>query len=178
MGKPANPTGIRRGKRGFVQTGALLTTRIRNAGEKRGFAESRLLTRWEEICGKDLAAMVRPLKVSYARDGFGATLTVTCDGAHAPEVQMQTQTIRERVNACYGYSAISRVRITQTDAAGFAEAQARYIPATSAPIPQEPTGPAPRAVEDVHDTALREALARLGRNILARKGTTEPKENT
>ena len=112
--------------KGFVQAGALLTRRVRTASEKRGFAETRLLTQWETICGPEIAGIARPLRVSYSRDGFGATLLVTCDGARAPEVQMQTDAIRQKVNACYGYNAISRVRITQTDSTGFAEAQARY----------------------------------------------------
>ena len=40
-----------RKSRGFMQTGGLLKTRIRSASESRGFAETRLLTHWEDIAG-------------------------------------------------------------------------------------------------------------------------------
>lgn len=158
--------------RKFTQAGALLTQRVRGAGAKRGFAETRLLTRWGEICGTELAAIARPLKVSYARDGMGATLILACEGARAPEVQMQAETIRERVNACYGYNAISRVRITQEDSAGFAEAQKAFTGAT-APAAEAPPDPAltraaSERVAGVGDEGLRRALETLGRNVLAR----------
>jgi len=166
------PSSDRRGKRGFVQTGALLSARIRGATERRGFAETRLLTQWETICGPDIAAIAQPLKVSYARDGFGATLTVACDGARAPEVQMQGPVIREKVNACYGYNAISRVRITQLDSTGFAEAQAQYTPQPETSAPGVRPAP-PKEVDTVGDPSLRQALAELGQNIRSRHGTIE-----
>lgn len=158
----------------FTHAGALLSTRVRRAGERRGFAESRLLTQWAAIVGPDLAPIARPVKVSYAREGFGATLILACEGARAPEVQMQAETIRARVNACYGYNAISRVRLTQETAAGFAEAQAAFA-GPAAPVEPAVHPEAARASEaataDIGDDGLRAALARLGQNVLTQKPT-------
>lgn len=44
---------------GFAQTGGLLKGDIRRASESRGFAQSRVLTHWEEIAGADIAAISR-----------------------------------------------------------------------------------------------------------------------
>ena len=129
-------TGRRR--RGFEQAGGLVASRIRAAGESRGFAVSRLFTHWAEIAGPDLAAICRPCDVRYGRQGLGATLTVLTTGANAPTLAMQEPKLRERVNACYGYAAISRIRITQTAPTGFAEGQAQFGAA-----PPRPAGPAP-----------------------------------
>lgn len=158
--------------RGFVQTGGVLSQRIRTASEKRGFAETRLLTAWSEIVGEALSQMAQPVKVSYAKNGFGATLTVLCKGANAPMVQMQTPQLIERVNSCYGYSAISRIRVTQTAAAGFAEGKSSFE------HPHKP-GKIPLSVEDktqvkqsvsgVSNDSLRQALEQLGQNILTHK---------
>ena len=158
-------------RRQFTQAGALLSTQLRRASEKRGFAETKLLTRWTEICGPDLAAIALPVKISYTREGLGATLYLSCEGARAPEVQMQAETIRARVNACYGYNAVSRVRLAQTDSAGFAEAQARFTgpPAAVTEPPAQVAPAAANATRSVADDRLRLALARLGTNILARK---------
>lgn len=62
--------------KGFKQTATLLTGRIRQASESRGFAQSRLLTDWTEVAGADIAAIARPVEVSYGRGGVGATLTL------------------------------------------------------------------------------------------------------
>lgn len=157
--------------RGFEPTSRLLAQRIRKAGEKRGFAVSRVLTHWAEIVGPEIARIARPVDVKYGREGFGATLTVLTTGANAPMLEMQKQTIREKVNACYGYSAIARIRLTQTAPTGFAEGQAAFAPApeTAPPAPDPAAGT--RAAElsgTVRDDGLRAALAALGQNVLSR----------
>ena len=169
MSAPEGP----RGRRGFARASQLLADRIRVAGEARGFAVSRLLTQWEEVVGEAVAKVARPVGVTYGREGLGATLTLLVPGPEAPRVEMQKERIRERVNACYGYRAIARVRITQTAGAGFAEAQAAFRGR-----PQEATalaGPGPEVAEKaarvaagVEDTELRLALAALAANVLAR----------
>ena len=154
----------RRG-RGFRPASTLLESRIRKAGESRGFAVTRLLTRWAEIVGPEIAAMARPAKLSYGR-GFGATLTLVCGGAAAPLVQSQAPRIVEKVNACYGYAAVSRIRVTQTAPEGFAEPQATYTP----PPRRDPEldRRAAETAAEVADPELRAALQALARNILSR----------
>lgn len=163
--------------RGFKRTGSLLSDKIRKAGESRGFAVTRLLTHWPEIAGAEIAAIARPVKVGYGRGGFGASLTVLTTGAHAPMLEMQKEGLRSKVNAVYGYNAISRIHITQTAPTGFAEGQAdfRYAPKVQAPILPDPqaTAAAEQAAGDVKDDSLRAALERLGQNVLSKKKTQE-----
>ncbi|WP_425437064.1 DUF721 domain-containing protein [Litoreibacter ponti] len=165
------PGGPRRGRKGFASMSGFLEPQIRRAGEKRGFAVMRLLTHWTEIVGEDVAQMARPVDVGYGREGFGATLTVLCTGSTAPLIQQMLPQIREKVNACYGYSAISRVRVTQTAPTGFREGQAAFE--TTPKAKPEPT---PEIVEastalarDVESDGLRRALEQLGQNVMARK---------
>ena len=156
--------------KGFKRTSSLLTPRIREASEKRGFAQSRLLTHWAEVAGDAIAAVSRPVEVSYGRGGMGATLTLLTTGPNAPLLEMEKEKLRTRVNSVYGYNAIARVRITQTAATGFAEGQVDF--AHRKKEPQEaPSNPELRkkAVEvakPVVDEGLRAALAQLGENIL------------
>lgn len=156
-----------RRKSGFERAASLVQGRIRAAGESRGFAVSRLLTHWAEVVGPDIARTARPVDVNYGR-GFGATLTLLTTGAEAPMLEMQKETIRERVNACYGYAAIAKIRITQTAATGFAEGRAIFDPAPRKTTPEAPITPeATRAAAEVLDSDLRTALERLGANVLS-----------
>ncbi len=158
--------------RGFKRTATLLNDQIRRAGESRGFAVSRLLTHWAEIVGQDIASIARPVNVGYGKGGFGATLTVLTTGPQAPMLEMQKEQLRGKVNAVYGYNAISRIRITQTAPTGFAEGQASFEhrPKQVKPnIPPEITAEADRTARDVHDNDLRAALERLGRNVLSKQ---------
>ena len=156
---------------GFKSASKLLESRIRKAGETRGFAVTRLLTHWEEIAG-DLASMARPVDVTYGRQGFGATLTLLTTGPMAPMVEMQKDMLREKVNAVYGYNAIARVRVTQTAATGFAEGQVDFTtksaPAAKQPPTQEVLTRARDVADGVGDESLRSALEALARNVLSK----------
>ena len=142
--------------------------RIRGTTESRGFAQSRVLTHWAEIVGEATAKIAHPVDVGYAKGGFGATLTVLTSGAQAPMLEMQKEQIREKVNACYGYNAIARIRITQTAATGFAEGQLAFDHG-----PRAARGPKPEAkaaaetlAAPVENEELRAALKALGANVI------------
>ena len=158
--------------RGFTRTSSLLQKRIRRASESRGFSESRVLTHWPEIAGPDIAAVARPVSVSYGRQGLGATLVVLTTGAQAPMLEMQKEKLRDKVNAIYGYNAISRIRITQTAPTGFAEGQVDFDHRPEKPKPSAPNKvtceKASELTAAIGDTSLRSALEALGQNVLSK----------
>lgn len=159
--------------KGFKRTASLLSDRIRKASESRGFAQSKLLTHWAEIAGADVAAIARPVEVSYGRGGMGATLTLLTTGANAPMLEMHKEQLRTKVNGIYGFNAISRIRITQTASTGFAEGKVDFAhtPKPTKAKEHDPKIKA-RAAETAHEVAdegLRAALERLGANIMAPK---------
>ena len=144
---------------------------IKRMSEKRGFSETRLLTHWAEIAGQDIAAICRPVKVGFPRNGFGAVLTVLTTGAQAPMLQMRLPQLIEKVNACYGYRAISRIDLTQTAPIGFAEGQADFAPKSKprpAPSP-EAQAEARLQAQGVGDEGLRQSLERLAANIISKQ---------
>lgn len=155
---PRKPRG-----RGFKRAGALVETQIRKVGESRGFAVSRLLTHWTEIVGTDLAKLCRPVRAAYGRGSFGATLTLLASGPAAPIVQARLPELRERVNACYGYNAISRIKITQTAPEGFSEPPSPFKPAPH--IRPEHPPVASDALDSVRDPDLRAALTSMSAHL-------------
>lgn len=176
---PAKTTPSKR-RNGFTAAGHLVAGRVRTAGAARGFALPRLLTHWADIVGPDFSDIATPVEVKYGREGgFGATLTVLCPGAQAPMLEMMKPKLLERLNACYGYSAIARIRITQTAAGGFATAGgfAEAQQAGYRPMPDDkPKAPPPHArakaaalADGIADPGLRAALERLGGNVLGRQ---------
>ncbi len=151
---------------GFLQVGSLTSVPVREVSAKRGFAETRILTDWVAIAGEALSAHCRPLKIGYSGASFGATLYLEVEGARAAEVEMQGPRIIERVNAHYGYRAISRVRIQQ---AGRLSAAARGAEARPEGL-AEPPAPFARSAPEiggVEDEGLRAALSRLGQRVRA-----------
>lgn len=160
--------------RGFEPAFGLMKDPVRAAGESRGFAVTRLVTHWAEVVGPELARCTRPVKVGYGREGFGGSLTILISGPMAPMIEMQKETIRVKVNAVYGYNAISRILLTQTSPIGFAEGQAEF---TAAPKPAPVPDPAIKAealatAAPISDPGLRAALEALAENVLNRRKKT------
>ncbi|WP_386684462.1 DUF721 domain-containing protein [Loktanella sp. R86503] len=155
---------------GFSRAVTLMQSRIRAGSEGRGFAETRLLTHWAEFVGEQVASVATPVSVSYGRGALGATLTVLTTGANAPMLEMQKVQILETVNACYGYRAIARVRITQTAPTGFAEGRVAFAPAPKAPAAPDPAvqNRARAVANGVTNDDLRTALEALATNVLSK----------
>jgi hypothetical protein len=164
---PPNPEHRRRG---FEPAFGLMKDAVRVAGEARGFAVARLLTHWSEVAGEEMARKTRPVKIGYGKGGMGATLTLLVKAAEAPMVQMALPILKERVNAVYGYAAISHIHLTQTAPVGFAEGQAEFTPPPKHHTPPDPAvqAKAEAAATGVADPALRSALEQLAQNILTR----------
>ena len=155
----------------FKPAADLLRQKIREIGEARGFSATRLLTHWTEIVGESVAAIARPLEVRHPRGGKGApegaTLTVLALGAAALRLEMEKERIRERVNACYGYNAIARIRIKQAGPESFAEEGAAPAPPPAEPEPVVPDE-AETLTTGVSNTELRLALAALAAKVLSK----------
>jgi hypothetical protein len=159
-----------RRRRGFERASSLLSSHLKAPAEKRGFAETKLLTHWADIVGAEIAGTAVPLRISYGR-GFGGTLVLLTTGANAPVLEMRGQEIVERVNACYGYRAIARIQVTQTAPTGFAEGQVAFGQAPKA-TPKEPDpkrlAAATDGIETIEDAGLRAALEALARKVVTR----------
>jgi len=177
---PRGPRALPRRMR-FEPAGGLIATQLRKASEQRGFAVARLLTHWPEVAGPDLARLCRPQRVSYARKGFGATLVLETPGAAAPLVAMRLDGLRERINAVYGYAAIARIQLVQTEGPppGMAEGAARFdgpprnrgADNLAAPSPArlaQARNVVAAMTEGVGDAGLKAALDRLAQNVLTR----------
>lgn len=162
---PSNP----RRKRGFERAVTLVGPALKTPAEKRGFAETKLLTHWAEIVGPETAEMAVPVKVKYGR-GFGGTLVLLTTGAKAPMLEMAREQIIARVNACYGYSAIKDVQVTQTAPTGFAEGQVAFGASKPKTRPAPDPARLAQAVEGldhINDPVLRDALRKLAGHIVS-----------
>jgi hypothetical protein len=142
----------------------LLSDVFSEAYAKQGFAARELVTRWAEIAGPEIARHSEPLKIQWPRPVEGqpqepATLVLRVEGPAALEIQHASDTLLERVNRFFGWSAVGRLAL-------------RQAPLSRREKPRTPRAPDPKAVAevaetltDIEDQELRAALARLGASI-------------
>jgi hypothetical protein len=135
---------------------------------KRGFAEASLVTNWAEIVGTAQALGSLPLKIAFPRDErTGGVLHVrVATGGLATEFQYRKELIVARINSHFGYGAVADLRITQGHVPPRAPKRA---PAPPPVLPADQERNLQASLAGVRDEEIREALARLGRRLAARR---------
>ena len=129
---------------------------------KKGLGYGKLVTEWRQIVGSDLGEATAPVKLSFPRgERTDATLTLDVVPARAIEVQHALPQLIERVNAVFGYRAVSRIKIVQSPPAqlsGFTNLR---------PLSPSEESQLIELTRVVPDGELREALEKLGRAVQA-----------
>lgn len=119
---------------------------------KAGFADPRLVLRWEEIAGPETARLARPLRLS------GEVLTLRTEPGAAVFLQHEVRPLLERINTFLGSPTINRLRFVQ-GALAPPPAKPSRPPARKPVLPTDPArnyqGP-----EGLRDALLRLAQAR------------------
>jgi hypothetical protein len=136
---------------------------------KFGRGADGLKGRWSEIVGASLARRTEPVRLSTPRNGGGASLEIRVEGPAATLIQHQGADILARVNLYLGAGSVERLSIVQ--------GPLRRAPRAPPPARPRPTGPLDAASEqalaqslaDLPDGQLKNALTRLGREVLRDK---------
>lgn len=165
----------RKPKRGFRPLADMASGLMDPMLQKRAGINLSLLQSWEDIVGPAIGASSRPLRILWPRrlhqdDPFSpATLVIACEGFAALQIQHETGEIISRVNGFLGFSALGRIKIEQKPPA----LDFRRKPKRIAPLAPSEERRIDKATDGIEDDALRAALARLGKNILAEKHATK-----
>lgn len=183
--KPGDWGAPRRGVRAIGQFVEELT---RPAFAKYGFSAAVILTQWAAIVGPELAAYTSPERLKWPRkgelddddDGYddgrrgGATLILRVSGPRAIEIQHRSHELAERVNAAFGFRAVTQIRIIQAPVDKRSQDQWRLKLKSSGVFGAAKPAPAksPPAIRgQVKDERLRAALERMAKGMSRRAET-------
>jgi hypothetical protein len=131
---------------------------------RQGFTSAELVTHWENIVGRDIAACAEPVKIQWPRPSDPdepelGTLVLRVQGPAAIEVQHLSNVIIDRVNGFLGWRAIGRLALRQ------APLQRRAKATSPRPLDQEAARRIAATLSTIADEGLRAALGRLGAAI-------------
>ena len=152
--------------------GSFVPKVTQKALEKYGFPAAAILTDWPMIVGADVAGYTAPERLRWPNrpspeadsddqepwhGAEGATLQLRVEGPRALELQHCIPQLIERINAHFGFRAVTGIRILQAP-----------VSKPKRPASRARTGPAPRVAipkAEVTDNQLRDVLERLGGNV-------------
>ncbi|MGJ3265076.1 MAG: DUF721 domain-containing protein [Salinarimonas sp.] len=140
---------------------------------RQGFASADIVSAWPDIAGEPLATHSQPVKLDWPKRARPepeappppATLVVRVESAFALDAQHLAPLLIERINALYGWACVGRIVLKQGPVR-------RPPPRRPPPRPlaREEEAAIAGATGAVDDDALRDALARLGRAVVAGAG--------
>lgn len=152
--------------------GSFVPKVTQKALEKFGFPAAAILTDWPMIVGAEVAAYTAPERLRWPNrpapeadsddqepwhGAEGATLQLRVEGPRALELQHRIPQLIERINAHFGFRAITDIRILQAP-----------VSKPKRPNVRRQAGPPPRVAipaAEVTDDQLRDVLERLGGNV-------------
>lgn len=139
------------------------------AFRRRGFAQQEMITRWATIVGETVAEHSQPDRIQFSRDSReGGVLHIRADGGFALELQHLEPLLLERVNAYFGYRAVTKVAIKQ--------GPLNRLPATKkavqVPLTAEEKAFVEASTTQTQHEGLRLALEAVGRSLFGRSSNS------
>ncbi|MCK7610776.1 DUF721 domain-containing protein [Roseibium sediminicola] len=140
---------------------------------KRGFASVDIIASWADIVGERYGTRVQPERLIWPRrpdrtdpetPPEPATLVVHTDGATALMLSHDNAQVIERINTFYGWRAIGRIKILQQPVQVKRPAPKRDL----RPLTQSEEQRLEQNLEGVENDRLRQALKKLGAQVIAR----------
>lgn len=193
-------------KENAIPIGVLVRHSMKHISFSGGFPIAGLILNWRTIVGQKVGQISTPVAVTKPqRNAFesvssagkaGSVLRVLVQSAYTQIVHMQTPAIIKKINAYYGYQAITKIQIQQMSryrsargGYGFAEAKQGFsMPTAPAVVPSLASDCSPAVppclsnaqqqslhtwTADIKSDRLRLALQRLGESIFTEQNKTK-----
>jgi len=143
------------------------------ACRKRGFASVDIVASWADIVGERYGTRVQPDRLIWPRRAEQsdpesppqpATLVVHTDGATALLLSHDSAQVIERINTFYGWAAIGRIKILQKPVQAKSTEPRKVLRSLTRSEEER----LEEHLEGVKNDRLREALKKLGAQVIAR----------
>lgn len=140
---------------------------------KRGFASVDIVASWADIVGERYGTRVQPERLVWPRrpdlsdpenPPEPATLVVHTDGATALLLTHEIPQVLERINTFYGWAAVGRIKVLQRPVTVRRREHRRSLRALTTSEEKR----LEEKLEGVENDRLREALKKLGAQVIAR----------
>ena len=174
--------------------GSFVPKLTKAAFERYGFPAAAILTDWEAIAGRELASYTEPERLKWpkqadssvsegTRDASepGATLVLRVDGPRAIEIAHRKTQLLERINAYFGFRAVTDLRFVQAPISRKVQKLKAKTLLARGPQSAVKSEPTPRQTIDfgkIANPSLRGALERLGSAVVARSAETASAKRT
>ena len=150
-------------KKHMTRLSKIIDPMIEPTARERGFVFSRLISQWQQIAG-DMANWCPPVELKFNKsETSNGTLKLAIASGRGPEANQQSDNLISRVNASFGYAAVSRLSFVQT-----LQAKPLQLESPEAKLPNaqaqhnQSIWTLDEKLQQIKSPSLRAALRRLG----------------
>lgn len=142
---------------------------------KKGFVEISILTNWDKIVGEELADYSFPQKIDFKREqkNNGILHLQVPSGAFALEIAHREKYILEKINAYFGYNAVSGLKIVQNSSISLREKTVDEKSKKVEALTEDEKKYIESMAEDIKSSKLKEILIKLGQAIFSENHNKE-----
>lgn len=140
----------------------------KNIFGKKGFVEVDILSNWDKVAGQELADYSFPLKIDFKRGlkNNGILYLQVPSGAFALEIKHRERFILEKINAYFGYNAVSSIKIVQNGSLPLLSDKLENVEVPKINlVSAEEENYIKCLADDVKSSKLKEILIKLGQSI-------------
>ncbi len=101
-------------KKHMTRLSKLVDLMIEPSARARGFVFSQLISQWQQIAG-DMASWCQPVELKFNKsETNNGILKLAIASGRGPEANQQAEHIISRINATFGYAAVSKLSFIQS----------------------------------------------------------------
>lgn len=140
---------------------------VKNILGKKGMIIADILTIWEQIVGEEMAAYSLPRKIDFKKNekSNGIIHIVVPGGAFALELQHRENFLLEKINAYFGYQAVTGMRIIQDANLKIKIKEINQPKVKKSLVSLEEQNYINSLTEEIIDPELKNTLVRLGESV-------------
>lgn len=147
-----------------------LDNAVRHVYKKRGFAQTRIISDWKSIVGKQFALYSHPRKVYFSTNNANGTLYVEVyDSSVAMQLSYMEQQILEKISMYLGSNSINKIKIFQNPIDIDLLIKKEIKPYSEPKLSKEQHSKIDNCLLGLEDDFLKQQLSILGSNILSNK---------
>lgn len=147
---------------------------------KKGFIEIDILANWDKIVGDELAQFSAPEKINFPKGekNNGVLHLQVQSGAFALEIQHREKFILDKINAYFGYNAVSSIKIQQNNFFSFYDEKTDFYNSFRPDLTtNEEKKYIESMTENIKNSKLKEILTKLGQSIFNDNHNKKSKKN-
>ena len=100
---------MKKSHRKFQKIGNFIEPLVRINMKGKTQSQKHIFSLWSDLVGEEISKKSKPHKLKISKHGYGNVLFIELLGPYGPEMSLQVEDIKEKINLYYGIEFVSKI---------------------------------------------------------------------